>query len=203
MRSFLSIGVLFLACALGACPALAEEPKSGPWESDGEHSTVGFRIRHIVGYVPGVFARFSGEVDYDPAAPTRAQFYILVDSASVHTGVPARDEHLRSPDFLGVEKFPRIIFASKSVTKGEGNILHVTGDLTIKDVTAELRVPVRILGIAEHPFKDKMPDTKVLGLHAEFSINRLDFHVGEAKWTQMGVMGETIDLTIDMELLQR
>ena len=60
-----------------------------------------------------------------------------------------------------------------------------------------------MLGVAAHPFKDNFPDTKVLGLHAQFSINRLDFHVGEAKWTQMGVMGETIDLTIDMELLQR
>ena len=203
MRSILSIGVLFMAGILGACPSLAAEPRSGAWEIDGEHSTVGFRIRHIVGHVPGVFARFSGEVEYDPAAPEKAQFYILVDSASVHTGVPARDEHLRSPDFLDVAKSPRIIFASKSVARGEGDVLLVTGDLTIKDVTAEIQVPVRILGIAEHPFKDKMPDTKVLGLHAEFSINRLDFHVGEAKWTQMGIMGETIDLTIDMELLQR
>ena len=203
MRSILSIGVLFMAGILGACPSLAAEPKSGAWEIDGEHSTVGFRIRHIVGHVPGVFARFSGEVEYDPAAPEKTQFYILVDSASVHTGVPARDEHLRSPDFLDVAKSPRILFASKSVAKGEGNVLLVTGDLTIKDVTAEIRVPVTVLGIAEHPFKHQLPDTKVLGLHAQFSINRLDFHVGEARWTQMGVMGETIDLAIDMELLQR
>ncbi|WP_084435597.1 YceI family protein [Desulfomicrobium escambiense] len=203
MRSFLSIGVLFLTCVLGAGSALGGVPDADSWEIDGEHSTVGFRIRHIVGFVPGVFARFSGEVEYAPAAPEKSQFYILIDSASVHTGVPARDEHLRGPDFLDVEKSPRIIFASKSVSKGEGNVLYVTGDLTIKDVTAEIRVPVKVLGVAAHPFKDNFPDTKVLGLHAQFSINRLDFHVGEAKWTQMGVMGETIDLTIDMELLQR
>lgn len=203
MKAFLSICALFAAGILGACPALAEAPRSGAWEIDGEHSTVGFRIRHIVGHVPGVFARFSGEVEYDPAAPDRAQFYILIDSASVHTGVPARDEHLRSPDFLDVEKFPRVIFASKSVSRGEGDALRVTGDLTIKDVTTEITVPVRVLGIADHPLKDRMPDTRVLGLQTQFSINRLDFHVGEARWTQMGVMGENIDLTIDMELLQR
>jgi polyisoprenoid-binding protein YceI len=203
MKSFLCICAFFTVGILGACPALAAEPRSGAWEIDGEHSTVGFRIRHIVGHVPGVFARFSGEVEYDPAAPDRAQFYILVDSASVHTGVPARDEHLRSPDFLDVQKSSRIIFASKSVARGEGDVLRVTGDLTIKDVTAEITVPVRVLGIAEHPFKDRMPDTRVLGLQAQFSINRLDFHVGEARWTQMGVMGESVDLTIDMELLQR
>jgi polyisoprenoid-binding protein YceI len=201
MKFLLQIGALILACAVCACPASAQE--SASWEIDSEHSTVGFRIRHIVGYVPGVFARFSGEVEYDPAEPEKAQFYLLIDSASVHTGVPARDDHLRSADFLDVARAPRIIFATKRVAQGEGDTLHVTGDLTIKDVTAEISVPVRILGIEEHPFKDKMPGTRVLGLHAEFSINRLDFHVGEAKWTQMGVMGETIYLTIDMELLQR
>ncbi|MBE1424311.1 polyisoprenoid-binding protein YceI [Desulfomicrobium macestii] len=168
-----------------------------------EHSSVGFRIRHIVGYVPGVFSRFSGQVEYDAAAPEKSQFYFLIDSSSVHTGVPARDDHLRSPDFLDVEKSPRMIFASRKVVLEEGGVLAVTGDLTIRDVTAEVRVPLRVLGIAPHPFTDKMPGTRVLGLHAAFSINRLDFHVGSEEWTRMGVMGETIDLTIDMELLQR
>lgn len=193
--------MIFLACALGAGTATAGESSS--WSIDPDHSTVGFRIRHIVGFVPGVFARFSGDVEYDPEAPGKAQFYLLIDSASVHTGVPARDEHLRSPDFLDVARAPRIIFASRRVERVSGNTLNVVGDLTIKDVTAEIRVPVRILGIAAHPFTEQMPDTRVLGLHAAFSINRLDFHVGEEKWTRMGVMGETIDLAIDMELLQR
>ena len=201
MKPLLRIGVIFLACVLTAGAASAEEDAS--WELDPEHSTVGFRIRHIVGYVPGVFARFSGDVEYDPRAPEASQFYLLIDSASVHTGVPARDEHLRSADFLDVAKAPRIIFSSRRVERLAGNMLHVVGDLTIKDVTAEIRVPVRVLGIADHPFTEQMPDTRVLGLHAAFPINRLDFHVGEEKWTSMGVMGDRIDLTIDMELLQR
>lgn len=209
MKSLLQILVFGLACVLGAGAAGATgaagsaEEKAQRWEIDMEHSTVGFRIRHIVGFVPGVFARFSGEVDYDPARPEKSQFYFLVDSGSVHTGVPARDEHLRSPDFLDVEKSPRIIFASRKVARVDGNTLLVTGDLTIRDVTAEVKVTVDILGIADHPFKDKMPNTKVLGLHAGFSIDRVEFHVGSEKWTQMGVMGENIDLVIDMELLQR
>jgi len=200
MTSLFRIGVFFLACVLSAGSATAG---ASSWEIDPDHSTVGFRIRHIVGFVPGVFARFSGDVEYDPEAPGKAQFYLLIDSASIHTGVPARDEHLRSPDFLDVARAPRIIFSSKRVEKISGNTLNVVGDLTIKDVTAEVRVPVRILGIATHPFTEQMPDTRVLGLRAAFSINRQDFHVGEEKWTSMGVMGETIDLTIDMELLQR
>jgi len=197
------LSVLFCLLLAGSAFAGNASRSWDAWEIDEDHSTVAFRIRHIVGVVPGVFARFAGEIEYNPAKPEKAQFYLLVDSASVHTGVPERDEHLRSHDFLDVEKSPRIIFASKKVTPGPGNTLTVVGDLTIKDVTAEVKVPLKILGIAEHPFKEQMPNTKVLGLHAAFSINRLDFHVGEEKWTTMGVMGETIDLTIDMELLQR
>ncbi len=203
MRIFMKILVLALFGIFSPGMVLADEKSPAQWEIDMEHSSVGFRIRHIVGYVPGVFSRFSGQVEYDPAAPEGSQFYMLIDSSSVHTGVPARDEHLRSPDFLDVERSPRMIFSSKKVVREDGDTLIVTGDLTIRDVTAEVRIPLRVLGIVAHPLTDTMPGTKVLGLQAAFSVKRLDFHVGSEKWTQMGIMGETIDLTIDMELLQR
>jgi polyisoprenoid-binding protein YceI len=153
--------------------------------------------------VPGVFSRFTGQVEFDPQHPEKSQFYLLIDSSSVHTGVPARDEHLRSPDFLDVERSPRMIFSSKKVIREDGNTFVVIGDLTIRDVTAEVRVPLQVLGIAPHPLADEFPGVRVLGLHAAFSINRLDFHVGTDKWTRMGVMGETVELAVDMELLQR
>lgn len=203
MRFFWKIAVFLLCC--GCVPGVlwAANAAPGQWEIDAEHSSVGFRIRHIVGYVPGVFSRFSGQVEFDPQYPEKSQFYLLIDSSSVHTGVPARDEHLRSPDFLDVERSPRMIFSSRNVVREDGDTVVVIGDLTIRDVTAEVRIPLQVLGVVEHPFADKFPGTRVLGLHAAFSVNRLDFHVGEEKWTRMGVMGETIDLTIDMELLQR
>jgi len=199
---FLSATLILATFIFSGSAALGAEASGQHWQIDKEHSTIGFRIRHIVGHVPGIFARFSGEVEYDPREPERSQFYILIDSASVHTGVHQRDEHLRGEDFLDVARSPRIIFASKKVEARDGNELVVVGDLTIRDVTAEVRVPLKVLGIADHPFKDKMPNTKVLGLQAQFSINRVEFHVGSARWTQMGVMGETVELTIDMELLR-
>lgn len=203
MRSLLAVTV-FLICSLLCSPVLAEEPDSPQrWSVDTEHSFIGFRIRHIAGHIPGVFSRFSVQMDFNPDAPEKGQFYFLVDSASVHTGLPARDEHLRGAEFLDAANAPRIIFNSKEVLPGQDGNLTVVGDLTIKDVTAEVRVPVQILGIREHPMTDRMPNTRVLGLLAEFSINRLDFHVGTEKWSQMGLMGDTIDLTVDMELLQR
>ncbi len=201
MRSIFA-SLLFSAGLLMGIAADAAE-KNRVWDIDMDHSTVGFRIRHIVGFVPGVFAKFSGQVEFDPDRPQQGQFYLLIDSSSVHTGVPKRDEHLRSSDFLDVVRSPKIIFSSRKIMQLAADEMIVVGDLTIRDVTAEVRVPLRVLGIADHPFVDQMPDTRVLGLRAEFSINRLLFHVGEEKWTTMGVMGETIDLIVDMELLQR
>lgn len=203
MRVFLRVLVFSFLWVCAPAMAWAAQTESVQWEIDPEHSTVGFRIRHIVGYVPGVFSRFSGEVEYDPARPEDSHFYLLIDSSSVHTGVPARDEHLRGPDFLDAERSPKMIFSSRKVLREDEGALVVIGDLTIRDVTAEVRVPLQILGIAAHPFADKMPGVRVLGLQATLSINRLDFHVGSQEWTRMGVMGETVDLIVDMELLQR
>lgn len=203
MRTLLQTLTLTAVCCLCILPAPSAAASKDKWEIDAEHSTVGFKVKHISGYVSGVFSRYSGEVSFDPAHPEKAQFYILVDSASVHTGVPKRDEHLRSEIFLDVAKSPRIIFASKQIVREDADTYLVTGDLTIKDVTSEIRVPLTILGINEHPLKDVMPNTRVLGLQAEFPIKRTDFHVGTDKWTQMGVMGDTILLNVNLELLQR
>lgn len=202
MRSFMVVMALGAWTAL-AQPVLAEEAGAGEWLIDMDHSAVTFSVRHIVGTVPGMFDRFSGDVELDPAAPEKGQFYLLIDSGSVHTGVPARDDHLRSPDFLDVGRAPRIIFASRRIVPRNPKQFDVIGDLTIKDVTQEITVPVQIVGIVQHPMKERMPTTTVMGLHAEFRINRLEFHVGDPAWTQMGTLGDTVSLTADMELLRR
>ena len=203
MRFSLKICMILLCCGFVPTVLPAAETAPGQWEIDPDHSSVGFRIRHIVGHVPGVFSRFTGQVECDPDRLEKSQFYLLIDSSSVHTGVPARDDHLRSPDFLDVERSPRMIFSSRKVLREDGNTFVVIGDLTIRDVTAEVRVPLQVLGVKTHPLTDEFPGVRVLGLHAEFSINRLDFHVGTEKWTSMGVMAETVELAVDMELLQR
>ncbi len=196
----LTMSALFCFCAM---PVSAASMQNDAWEIDTEHSSVGFRVRHISGFVSGFFTKYSGQVNLDPVRPEKGQFYILVDSASVHTGLPKRDEQLKSEIFLDVTKSPRIIFSSRQIIREDAGAYVVIGDLTIKDVTAEVRVPLTLLGVKEHPLKELMPNTKVLGLQAEFPIKREDFHVGNAKWTQMGVMGDTILISVNMELLQR
>ncbi len=203
MRSLLRIMALGAVCFFVAVPIPAAESEVGAWEMDAEHSSIGFRIKHVSGYVTGFFTRFSGEVDFDPARPEKGQFYLLVDSSSVATGVPARDEHLRGPDFLDVDRFPRVMFASRTVIREDGDTYVAIGDLIIRDVTSEVRVPFKFLGLRPHPFQDRLPGVEVMGLQAKLSINRMEFQVGSGNWAALGAVGDTIDLTMDMELVRR
>lgn len=163
MRVFLRVLVFSFLWVCAPAMAWAAQTESVQWEIDPEHSTVGFRIRHIVGYVPGVFSRFSGEVEYDPARPEDSHFYLLIDSSSVHTGVPARDEHLRGPDFLDAERSPKMIFSSRKVLREDEGALVVIGDLTIRDVTAEVRVPLQILASPPILSRTRCPECACLG----------------------------------------
>src|SRR5258706_7338103 len=88
------------------------------WNIDPLHSGVHFSVRHmLVSKVRGHFTRYSGAVDIDEGDMTRANIEVTIDAASIATEVPDRDTHLRSPDFLDVEKFPEIRFRSKQIEK--------------------------------------------------------------------------------------
>ncbi|NCD26519.1 MAG: polyisoprenoid-binding protein [Deltaproteobacteria bacterium] len=202
MRSLLRILALGAACVFFAAPALGGEPDARPWELDAEHSSIGFRVKHVSGYVTGFFSRFSGDIEFDPARPEDGRFYILVDSSSVTTGTPARDAHLRGADFLDVARFPRIMFASKAVIREDGDAYVALGDLTIRDVTCEVRVPLTFLGSRPHPLRDRLPGVEVMGLQAKLVVNRLEFQVGSGPWADLGVIGDSIELNMDMELMR-
>src|SRR3977135_1370197 len=102
---------------------------------DAQHTTVQFKVRHLmIANVRGVFTKVSGSVTYDEANPTASTVDVTIETGSVTTPDPARDAHLKGPDFFDVEKYPSITFKSKSVTKS-GSGLSVAGDLSLHGVT--------------------------------------------------------------------
>src|SRR3990172_5338201 len=104
------------------------------WEIDVGHSAIHFWVRHLViSKVHGRFARWSGSIDLDDADFTRSTVAVRIDAASIDTQVADRDNHLRSPDFLDVERHPELAFTSKRIEKaGEG--YRVVGDLQLHGV---------------------------------------------------------------------
>lgn len=151
--------------------SLDDEKMSGTYEFDKNHSTIGFRVKHMgLIEVPGYFRDFSGKVIYDAADMKKSSVEFTAQMTSVDTGVAPRDNHLRSKDFFEIEKYPQMTFKSTRVMKN-GETWMVTGNLTMKDVTKEVSFPFNIAGFVES--RGKM----TMGITAETTINRRDFNV--------------------------
>jgi len=172
------------------------------WEADPAHSQVGFAIRHMmISTVRGQFRTFTATATGDPTAPAKATIEATIDAASIDTGNEKRDAHLKTADFLDVEKFPTITFKSKKIEAGSAGHTKVTGDLTLHGMTKEVVLDV------EGPtpvIKDPMGNTKA-GAHATTKINRKDFGIVWNKSMDGGglMVGDDIDITIDVEAVKK
>ncbi|MGY1742070.1 MULTISPECIES: YceI family protein [unclassified Blastococcus] len=126
---------------------------TGDYVVDAAHTRIGIRARHaMVTTVRGSFRDFEGEAHLDVAHPPASRVTLRIATASVDTGQPDRDAHLRSPDFLDVETYPAIVFASTAVEQVDDDVYRVTGDLSIRDVTRPVTVDFTLTGSALDPF---------------------------------------------------
>jgi polyisoprenoid-binding protein YceI len=160
---------------------------------DAVHSSVGFSIRHTFSKVPGAFVKFNGTIVVDRANLENSTTEATIDVASVDTRTEKRDNHLRSPDFFDAVKFPTTAFKSKAWKKSGDDTFDVTGDLTIKNVTKEVVLKVKLLG-----FGPGMGGAMVSGWEATTKLNRRDFGVnGPAMLGNL--LGDEVDVTITIE----
>jgi len=146
-----------------------------PLVIDPAHAQAKFTVRHMmVMDVTGTLGKVSGNVDLDDKDPTKSTVDITID-VDPQTQEAKRDEHLKSPDFFDVQKFPKVTFKSKKIAKAGKDKVKVTGDLTIKDVTKEVTLEATISPPIENPFSHQ-PTRAVV---ASGKINRTDFGL---KW---------------------
>src|SRR5215216_794664 len=122
------------------------------WNLDGAHSEVGFGVKHMmISTVRGKFTRFAADVQFDPANLEQSKVTARIEAASIDTGEEKRDGHLRSPDFLDVEKYPTLTFTSTSV-KRSGDEVEVLGTLKIKDQEHPLTLKGEFTGPGKDPW---------------------------------------------------
>jgi polyisoprenoid-binding protein YceI len=168
------------------------------WQIDPAHSGVQFSIRHMmISNVRGQFGDVKGTVRADGNDPTKAVVEATIAATSIDTDQEKRDAHLRSPDFLDVEKFPTITFRSKRIEPvGEGR-WKMTGDLTLHGVTKEVVLDVEGPTAA---IKDPGGKTRA-GAHATAKLKRSDFGITWSKTLDGGglVVGDDVNVTIDVE----
>lgn len=126
---------------------------TGDYTVDVTHTRIGVRARHaMVTTVRGAFTDFSGTAHLDTATPAASSVQLRIATASIDTGTPDRDAHLRSADFLDVEQHPEMVFVSTSVEQVDRDVYRVTGDLTIKAVTQPVSIDFTLTGSALDPF---------------------------------------------------
>ena len=142
----------------------------GTWTIDPTHTRLGFVARHaMVTKVRGQFDEFAGTLVIDAANPSASTANVTVQLASVNTGTPDRDAHLRSADFFDVENNKEMTFASTGV-KQDGDEFVMLGDLTIKGVTRPVELELEPTGVATDPFGNVRA-----GFEGETEISRKDF----------------------------
>jgi polyisoprenoid-binding protein YceI len=165
---------------------------------DKTHSEAVFQVRHLITKVRGRFTDFSGTIQFDPAQPEASSISITIAAASIDTGTPDRDTHLKSEDFFHAEKFPALTFVSSRLTKKGNDQFDVTGTLTIKDASKELTVPVTFLGLA----KDPWGNTRA-GFEAEITINRKEFGLGWNALLETGgfVVGDDVKISVSIQAI--
>ena len=176
--------------------------ESNQWLIDASHSNAGFTVKHMmITNVRGEFTKLEGTVSWDPSKPEATQIEAVIDVASISTREEKRDGHLKSPDFLDVEKFPKITFKSKSVKAKGADELSVTGDLSIHGVTKEVVLDVEG---PSAPATDPFGNLRV-GATASTKIKRDDFGlVWNAALEAGGVLvGNDVKITIDISLIKQ
>ncbi len=176
--TFLLLGI---SCALGETQNYAIDPA---------HSSVEFRIRHFFTNVAGRFDQFAGTIQFDDKTPEKSQIQATIDTSSINTNQSDRDKHLRTADYFDVEKFPKMIFESKSWKKLSDANYEVTGDLTLHGVTKVVILSVKSLG-----FGPGVKGVQISGWAAAGKIKCSDFRMTAGA----PAVGDEVSIEINVE----
>lgn len=185
-----------VALAQIAAPAIAA---GNTWHFDAHHTAANFTIKHMmISNVNGTMHGATGTAEYDGKDLKSLKVEAQLDATTIDTGEPKRDEHLKSPDFFDVAKYPTVTFKSKRVEEKNGKYALV-GDLTLHGVTKEVALdmdpPARV--------KDARGNEHV-GTTAHTIINRSDYNITWNKSLDQGgvLVGDPVTITLDVDLVK-
>jgi len=174
-----------------------EAPVPGTWAFDPAHTKLSAIGRHMmITKVRGHFRDVSGVI-HVAERPEDSSVEVTIAAASIDTGVERRDDHMRSADFMDVERFPTITFRSTHIEHVAGPRFKVTGDLTIRDVTRPITLDVEYLGIEKAPWGDDIR----IGFTASGVLEREAFGMTWNAALETGgiLVSKTFELELDVQ----
>jgi len=163
------------------------------YKFDSSGSAIGFTVHQFLGTTHGKFTRFSGKIDVDREHPENSSVTAQIDVRSIDTHIKKRDDHLRSPEFFNVEKFPQITFKNRSVKRTGPQSGDILGDLTMHGVTKPVTLHVKLLTPINEMSRTRWAVTTE-------PISRHDFNLmfASAAETVSGI-SQTVAINIEIE----
>jgi polyisoprenoid-binding protein YceI len=171
------------------------------WNIDPAHSVAEFKVKHMmIANVKGQFSKVSGVLTLDESELTKSHLDAVIEAASIETRDAQRDTHLKSEDFLYVEKFPTLTFKSTRISLVRDGELAVEGDLSIRGVTRKV---VFSVDGPTPPTKDPWGNTRV-AVSATTKINRKDYGLTWNAALETGgiLVGDEVTITLEVEFVK-
>ena len=167
------------------------------YQIDPAHSSVAFKVKHLaISSVPGRFGEVSGKFSFDPSKIEASTAEATITASSIDTMDAKRDDHLKSPDFLDVSKFPALQFKTTKIEKLSDSTFNAHGNLSIHGVTKPVVLSVVYGGSAKDPWGKER-----VAFEAKALINRKDFGLTWSKTLETGglVVGDDVQMTLEIE----
>lgn len=176
-------------------------PSPGTWLFDPPHTAIRFIAKHVgMAHVHGRFTRFQGGIRVAPDM-TDSRIEVRIEAASINTGNNTRDNHLRSADFLDVEKFPYLHFASTRFIHKGGQKWVVQGALEMHGVTRKVSLDTTYLGAVNGGYGEELRCAAL----AKAELHREDYTLNWRNMLARGIaiVGPTVKLELDLQAMYR
>jgi len=164
-------------------------------DTKGAHAFVQFRVQHLgYSWLYGRFNEFSGKFSYDDAAPEKASVEVIIKTASIDSNHAERDKHLRSDDFLDVNKYPEAKFISTSYTPGKDGKGILKGNLSLHGVTKEVEIEMYSIGAGKDPWGGYRR-----GFEGKTKFTMTDFGIMK----NLGPKSKDVEMTLSLEGIKK
>jgi polyisoprenoid-binding protein YceI len=172
---------------------------TGTWSVDPSHSNVEFSVKHLgIATVRGAFNEFEGSFEVAEDGSARASG--AVKAASVDTNEPARDEHLRSPDFFHAEVYPELVFEAAEITPLDEDTFAIVGELTMLGVTKPIGLRAELQGTETDLYGNDR-----VGLEISGQLNRGDYGMtfNQALGSGNMLVSDKVKLSLDISAVKQ
>jgi len=197
-RSLFVAGLFGAAMLVTPNTVALSEPQT--YQFDKGHTQIRISWNHVgLSEQSALFREYSGTVRFDKEDVSESLVNVTIDPASIDSGVPDFDAHLKSSDFFHVEEHPEVTFKTTKVIQTGKNTGRMTGDLTIKGITKRVTLDITLNYAGEHPlgaFIDKYKGRQAAGFKATGRVLRSDFDLGRSA----PLVSDWVDIEINTEL---